>query len=203
MSLGSERGMSTVLAMLAICIGGGLVMFVGSLFLTGLAQKRIIPLMSARVDAAISSLPLVGEDDEGNEGGSADSTLGATAPDSVEAFLTQLETHRTFLDRQREDLLEMRADLDSLTIHFQTGQSEEVTRQAKLFAGMGETEAAKILRNVDDATLVAILRKMNSRAAAKVMAELDPRRLARLSMEGIGAEMFQELANVKTGGDER
>jgi hypothetical protein len=178
-------------------------MFVGALLLTGLAQKRIIPMLSERVDAALSSLPLVGDGNDAETEEDEEPVFGASAPDSVEALVTQLETHRVFLDRQRDDLVGIRAGLDSLAIHFQISQSEEVSRQAKLFAGMGDVEAAKILRNVDDATLVAILRKMNARAAAKVMAQLDPRRLARLSMEGIGAEMFQELADGKTTGGGR
>ena len=197
MKLGSERGMSTLVTLLSILIGGGLVMFVAALFATGLAQKRLLPILVERVDAILEPLPLVGGSDAEEVEDSP--VFGATAPDSVEALVTQLETHRVFLGRQRDDLIGMRADLDSLALHFQITQSEEVTRQAKLFAGMGDVEAAKILRNVDDATLVAILRKMNSRAAAKVMAELDPRRLARLSMEGIGAEMFQELAEETNG----
>ena len=55
--LASEVGMSTVLSMLVVVLGGGLVMLVATLFLTGLAQERIIPMVQLRIEQAVSGEP--------------------------------------------------------------------------------------------------------------------------------------------------
>ncbi len=184
-----DDGFSTVLSMIIVVLGSGLVMLVAALFLTGLAQERIIPIIQARIDQAVSGSPS-GE-------APADSLVAVEEseplPGSEDALLAQIDTQKLFLQAQELELQRMRAQIDSLVAELETLHNDEVTRQAKLFAAMKPDDAASVLASVDYPTLVAILKAMNARAASQVAARIHPRRLAKLSMEGIAASEIAAL----------
>src|SRR5690606_34743975 len=176
----SEAGITTILSMLAVVVGSGLVMLVATLFLTGLAQERIIPLIQMRIDQAISGKPAESASD-------SLASVEETALPSPDALMAQIETQKMYLQSQERELQAMRAQIDSLVAELETLHNDEVTRQAKLFAAMKPDDAASVLAAVDDPTLVAILKAMNARAASQVASKIHPRRLAKLSLEGIAA----------------
>jgi flagellar motility protein MotE (MotC chaperone) len=185
-----ELGASTILSMAIVVLGGGLVMLVATLFLTGLAQERIIPMIQTRIDQAVSGSP--------SDEAPADSLVveeSEPTPDPADVLLAQIDTQKVFLQAQERELQWMRGQVDSLVAELQTLHNAEVTRQAKLFAAMKPDDAASVLASVDDPTLVAILKAMNARAASQVAAKIHPRRLAKLSMEGIAASEIAALAN--------
>lgn len=197
-AFGRDDGMATVLSMIAVVVGSGLVMLVAALFLTGLAQERIIPMIEARIDQAISGSPA--------EEAPADSLAAAEKseqplPGSEDALLAQIDTQKLFLQAQELELQRMRAQIDSLVAELETLHNDEVTRQAKLFAAMKPDDAASVLASVDDPTLVAILKAMNARAASQVAARIHPRRLAKLSMEGIAASEIAALTQPVSNAD--
>lgn len=198
--VGPETGVAAFLAILVTAIGFFLVAVVVTLFATGLAQTKLIPLIQARVDAAVSALPLVGGEEPLPE--PEPPARGRAPVDSLTALVSQLETERAFLDAQNQELLRQRAAMDSVIASLQAIQGDEVRRQAKLYAAMKPDEAARILYSLDDPTLVAILRAMNARAASKVMGRLDPQRLARLSMEGIGRPQLAQM-DLSAGGEDQ
>jgi len=184
----SEAGITTILSMLAVVVGSGLVMLVATLFLTGLAQERIIPLIQMRIDQAISGKPAESASD-------SLASVEETALPSPDALMAQIETQKMYLQSQERELQAMRAQIDSLVAELETLHNDEVTRQAKLFAAMKPDDAASVLAAVDDPTLVAILKAMNARAASQVASKIHPRRLAKLSMEGIAASELAALTN--------
>ena len=188
--LASEVGMSTVLSMLVVVLGGGLVMLVATLFLTGLAQERIIPMVQLRIEQAVSGEPAESAPDSLESVEEAESSLPP-----ADALAAQIETQKMFLQAQERELRGMRAQIDSLVAELETLHTEEVTRQAKLFAAMKPDDAASVLASVDDPTLVAILKAMNARAASQVASKIHPRRLAKLSMEGIAASEIAALTD--------
>jgi flagellar motility protein MotE (MotC chaperone) len=178
--------------MAMVVLGGGLIMFVAALFLTGLAQQRILPMIQARIDQAVSS---VRSESAPADTASVDVLPEMTESGSADVLLAQIETQKIFLQAQEQELQRMRAQIDSLVTELETLHNTEVTRQAKLFAAMKPDQAAAVLASVDDPTLVAILKAMNARAASQVAAQIHPRRLAKLSMEGIAASEIASLAN--------
>ena len=186
----SEAGIASFLAILITAVGFFLVAIVVTLFATGLAQERIIPMIKPRIETAVNGLSLIGKEEVPEPPAPE---RGRTPSDSLQALVTQIETEKVFIETRERQLDYQRAEIDSVMAALQTIQNDEVLRQAKLYAAMKPDEAARILYALDDATLVAILKNMNARAASKIMGRLDPRRLARLSMEGIGRA---ELAGV-------
>ncbi|MEZ4649012.1 MAG: hypothetical protein R3E97_09560 [Candidatus Eisenbacteria bacterium] len=186
----SEAGVAAFLAILVTAVGFFLVALVVTLWVTGLAEERIIPMIQQRIETAINGLPLIGKDEVPEPPPPAP---GRAPSDSLQALVTQIETEKAFIETRERQLDYQRAEIDSVMAALATIQNDEVRRQAKLYAAMKPDEAARILYALDDATLVAILKNMNARAASKIMGRLDPRRLARLSMEGIGRA---ELAGV-------
>ncbi len=177
-------------SLLAILFGGGAVMVVLALFLTGLAQREIIPRIQARAEDAMNrakerARPPAKAEPAPAASAAADSTRTAPA-DSLAALSTQMETQRTFLEGQKQELARMRAALDSASAARREIRGEELAKQAKLLAGMKPLEAARILSAMDDASVSALLGKMNARAASKVMAQLDAGRMARLTLAAIG-----------------
>jgi hypothetical protein len=183
--------MASILAILLTAAGFFLIAVVVTMYATGLAQSHVLPLIQARVDTVMNGLPFVGNEAVDEE--VAPPQRGRTPADSLQALVTQLETEATFLATRSEVLDRQRAQIDSVVTALQSIQSEEVLRQAKLYAAMKPDEAARILYSLDDPTLVAVLKNMNARAASKIMGRLDPRRLARLSMEGIGRPQLADM----------
>ena len=224
--------MKSILSMVAIVLGSAVVFFIAALFVTGLAQEKILPRLlgkeppSAAADSlaadslgAPSSLPegLEGDRDTassapGGSAGTADSEvlsasvsptsaptdssdrqsfLQGTASSPEEALLAQIETEKSTLTREREELERLRASIDSLVATIHSVQSEAVSRQAKVLAGMKAEDAGRVISSMDDATALAIIQKMNARAASALLAKLDPRRAARFASHGVrvsGAE---------------
>jgi flagellar motility protein MotE (MotC chaperone) len=183
-----ERGASTVGSLLVLIFGGGAALVIIVLFMTGLAQKEIVPRIRQRAERALAVATKKAQPPAESVAApqSPSDSLRASEADSLEALRAQVETQRQFLDRQKQDLVRMRGTIDSLVTAYQGRQNAELNRQAKLLAGMKAEEAARILEVMDDATISAILARMNARAAGKVLPKLDTSRVARLTMAAIG-----------------
>lgn len=188
MSRRSERGAANILAVLVLTIGGFLVMVAGALFATGIAQRDLIPRLRAKALGLADRA-------QGKSSSAApvDSARVSSPEDSLRALLSQIETQRTLLESEREELSAMRGDIDSVLVRFRETQSKEALRQAKLLSAMKPDEAAGILARMDDASMHAVLLRMSNKAASKVMTKLDPDRLARLSMEELGVDAMSEV----------
>jgi flagellar motility protein MotE (MotC chaperone) len=181
-----ERGASTIGSILLLIFGGGAVLVVVLLFMTGLAQREIVPRIKARAEQAMAAATQKAQPAPAETAAvAADSTLHSGA-DSLEALRTQVETQKRFMEEQRQELSKMRGTLDSLVTRYTGGQNQELNRQAKLLAAMNADDAARILQAMDDATVSALLGRMNARAAAKLLPKLDASRVAHLAMAAIG-----------------
>jgi flagellar motility protein MotE (MotC chaperone) len=196
--LAPKKGIGTAGSLLILIFGGGAALVIISLFLTGLAQKELLPRLRERTGKAVAAATekakhgplgrLTGEKTETAGRTSlapADSAGSATRGDSLAALTTQLETQRAFLEREKSELLRVRSGIDSVMSRYSTAQGSELTRQAKLLAGMRPEEAAAVMESMDDAAISALVGKMSSRSASRTLAKLDARRVARLSMAAI------------------
>lgn len=172
---------------------------VAALFMTGLAQREILPRVRARAQRAMdratsavkpgSKAPADGAGGVGVDSltaGASDSAgVGGASRDSVQTLSSQIETQKSFLAQREADLKRIRAGIDSLQQKTDVIDDTELKRQAKLFAAMKPAEAALVLGAMDDATLGLLLDAMNAKAAAKVMARLDAGRVARLASRAV------------------
>jgi len=192
-----ESGAGTVGSLIGLVLGGGLVMLVLALFLTGLAQKEIIPRLEAKVDATLAASRQKLSPKPKPEAASADSSLArkSSPADSLEALLTQMETQRKALDDEKADLARMRGTVDSLLTEYRGVQSKQTSRQAKLLAGMNPDEAARVCDAMDDASVSTLLNQMNVRLASQVLAKLDSRRAARLTLASMGESRLDKMGS--------
>ncbi len=177
---------SPALPIVQTVLGGGAAMVVVALFLTGVAQREIVPRIRARAEEAITRSTAALRPAPAAETEVPADTVAAAPQDSLSALRVQIETERVFLEAQKQELAQMRAGVDSAMAERRRAQGTELGRQAKLLAGMKPVEAARILAAMDDASVAALLAKMNARAASKVMAQLDATRVARLALAAIG-----------------
>ena len=207
-----QAGSSPLGSLLGLLLGGGALLVVAALFMTGLAQREILPRVRARADRAMeraaaavkpgSKAPAggaagpagatggtsgpAGTRMDGLAAGAADSAgTGGASRDSVQTLSAQIETQKSFLSQREAELKRMRAGIDSLQQKTDVVDATELKRQAKLFAAMKAEEAAPVLGAMDDATLALLLDAMNAKAAAKVMAKLDVGRVARLASRAV------------------
>lgn len=259
--------MRSILSMVAIVLGSAVVFFVAALFVTGLAQEKILPQLlgtdppsaadslgtdsltvAAVVDAIMADSTIAGASGRSSRAGSAAGTgtggalggasggtkasgaasgaasgsasegsrtseqteasyLEGNAVSPQEALLAQIETEKSNLTREREELERLRDRIDTLVASIQSVQTEAVSRQAKLLAGMKAEDAGRVMSSMDDATALAILDKMNARAASGLLSKLDPRRAARFASHGVrvtGAEdIVSELSPAYGGSGDR
>jgi flagellar motility protein MotE (MotC chaperone) len=191
-----QTGSSPLGSILGLLFGGGAAMVVVALFMTGLAQRQIIPWARARAERAMeratsavqpgTKASTAGTAPGNGSAARADSARGGAFPaDSLQALSAQLETQKVFLAQRTAELGRMRAGIDSLREKSGTIDDLERKRQAKLFAAMKTDEAARVLGQMDDATLAMLLDAMNAKAAAKVLGKLDPGRVARLASRAV------------------
>lgn len=193
MTRSGQIGSSSLGSLLGLLLGGGAALVVAALFMTGLAQRQIMPWARARAEQAMaratsavkpgSKAPPTSAAGEPGAAGAAGGTADSAAAKgfSLQALGAQIETQKTFLAQREAELARMRAGIDSLHQESKGIDDTERKRQAKLLAAMKPDEAARVLGQMDDATLSALLDAMSAKAAAKVMAKLDPGRVARLT----------------------
>jgi flagellar motility protein MotE (MotC chaperone) len=207
-----QAGSSPLGSILGLLFGGGAALVVAALFMTGLAQRQIVPWARSRAEQAVAratsavkpgskTSETLASDGTGGAGpaGSASPTGGASPAgvaaspaDSVaaqgftlQALSAQIETQKTFLAQREAELTRMRAGIDSLHQASSGIDDAERKRQAKLLSAMKPDEAARVLGQMDDATLAVLLDAMNAKAAAKVMARMDPARMAKLTTRAV------------------
>lgn len=184
-----QAGMGTIPAFFLISISAFVVFLVAAMFVTGVAQRYLIPILKQKAVGLANRL-------EGRapvQPALVDSST-SEAPDSLRSLLTQIETERTRLDEEKLELRSLRGSIDSVVVEFRSRQNAEAARQAVLFAKMQPEDAALIMQGLDDPALNAVLTRMTPKAASRVMAKLDPARLARLAMEGIGTQALADLS---------
>ena len=188
-----QEGMGTIPAFFLISISAFAVFLVAAMFVTGVAQRYLIPILKQKA---------VGLVDKVERRGPAPPVAGdsavVAAPDSLRGLLTQIDTERARLEEEKLELRALRGSIDSVVVEFRNRQNAEAARQAVLFAKMLPEDAAQIMQALDDAALNAVLARMTPKAASRVMSKLDPARLARLAMEGIGTQALADL-NVPPG----
>lgn len=186
-------------ALLAVIVGGGLLMLSASMMVTGVAQKELWPRLKGKArelrqkieaTTAGSAAPT-----ETTPAPAADAMVAASASpeDSLRSLQAQIQTQRRFLEVEKSELVALRASIDSLLTRYDSAQNAEATRQAKLLAAMKPAAAAAILARMDDASMDAVLASMNAKSASRVVAALDPDRVARLAMEGMTADALAAL----------
>jgi len=201
------RGSGTVGSLVALFFGGGIVLVVAALFMTGVAQRELIPGVRLRVEralarddagsaasdeAAATASGEAGSEAAGTAGdgtAAGDSALGLAGGSEAErlaALESQLATQRAFLEEKERVLSRLRSEIDSLVNPGSELDAQEARRQARLLAAMRPEEAARVLAAMDDDALAALLAQMNPRAASKVMAKLDAARIARISARALG-----------------
>lgn len=185
---GKGSGAGMLPAILAVSVGGFLVLTAGSLFATGIAQRELWPRLKARLQAETARVT-----GKAPSAAPADSSFTESPEDSLRALRAQVETQRRLLEAEREELVRARTGIDSVMNRFAEAQGTEAARQARLLAKMDPRAAGAILARMDDAGLRAVLLRMPDKAASKVLAVLDPERVAVLHMDELELDALDEV----------
>jgi len=159
------------------------------LFVTGVFQQQIVPLMNGKLPAEV-------------QGEIVSEKLAEFDPDSALAVLQAIEVQREKLKAERDSLEslnarvsfkveELRSQVKLLAEaekkHEETVEAKPALNQqalaalAKLYSAMKPADTAEVFKELDDETVVQVLSKMKERQAAKVMELIDAGRAAKLS----------------------
>ncbi len=175
----NERGAANFLGMLAIFVATALLIAVLMLFVTGVAQRSIIPRLKARSERAVPELVQAPEVVSGEVD---DSALATSAQlDSLRALKQQVRIEQEALDQRITNIQIEAADLMSKRKGADEETSASIAKMAKIYSGMKPVAAAQVMAYLDDVTFMRVFTKIKPAQASKIMSYSDPVRMARLT----------------------
>jgi flagellar motility protein MotE (MotC chaperone) len=181
-----ERGAAGILGILAVFMATAVLMLFVMLFVTGVAQRQILPRMQLRAEQAAPPLP---------SGDSADTTRIEASPgvakpawspatiDSLRALKQQIRIQKQALDARITEMNTAAERLERERTLADDERDAEISEMAKVYANMKPLAAAQVMAHLDDKTFKLVFDKLNKRQAAKIMAFIDPARIARLTKQ--------------------
>ncbi len=175
-----ERGAAGLFGMVAVFAAAAVVITVIMLFVTGVAQRGILPRLKGRAERAIP--PSVEVQALESEIGVGPEGVG-TALDSLRALKQQIRVGSQMLDARITDLQQETARLESERTFADRDAEARIAKLAKVYSGMKPEAAARIMIYLDDDTFTKVLNKLNQRQAGKILAYIDPVRVARLTRD--------------------
>lgn len=186
-----ERGAAGPLGLLAVFVATAIVLTLVMLFVSGIAQRALIPRIRARAFRAAPPVaetikpvapetPIVETPAEMVAEGVDSSTAGL---DSLRALEHQIRMGRESLDQRIERQQAEAQRLINQRVGADADARRRITNLAKIYSSMKPEAAARVMAQLDDETFVLVLQKLNQRQAAKILVFIDPTRVARLTEE--------------------
>jgi len=180
----SQRGAINVLGLVAIFAATAVLLTVVMLFVTGVAQRTIIPRLQQRAEQAVAE-PAEGaaSSPAAAEPSSAPPPAGseATPFDSLRALRAQIRVEQARLEARSDTLAAQIAEWKQLRAAAENAAGERVAALAKIYATMKPEAAARALVRLDDETFERVLARIDRRQAGKILSLIDPERVARLT----------------------
>ncbi len=193
-----ERGAAGPLGLVAVFLATAIVLTVAMLFVTGVAQRGILPRVRAKAFRAVpetpeATAPALAAGDRSAPGGESDRDAHASGQpqpdltpaqlDSLKALKAQIQTSRVSLDDRIAE-----AQQEARRLVEERSQADEEAEQrikalAKVYSSMKPEAAARVMAHLDDDTFARVLDKVDRRQAAKILTYIDPARVARLTQE--------------------
>ncbi len=186
---GGEGGAAGLAGMLIIFAASALVITLVMLFVTGVAQRGILPRLKGKADRAVPEAIAAGDavtsplDADALGGDGSPSTL-----DSLRALREQIRVERVTLEDQIQELDGTRQRLQDERELAEEAATVRIASLAKVYSRMKPEVAARVMVYLDDETFAQVFAKLNQRQAAKIVAYLDPGRIARLTQKAASAE---------------
>ena len=177
----NERGAANFFGMLAIFCATALLIAVLMLFVTGVAQRSIIPRLKARSQRAVPELVSAPEVVSKEVDISALATSAQL--DSLRALKQQVRIEQEALEQRITNIQIEAADLMSKRQGADEETSAKITKMAKIYSGMKPQAAAGVMSYLDDVTFMRVFTKIKPAQASKIMSYSDPVRMARLTKE--------------------
>lgn len=186
-----ERGAAGILGLIAVFFATAIILTVIMLFVSGVAQRGLMPRIRARAFRAVpegieTAPPTAAPADLVVEPEVVATDVvdsSAAGLDSLRALEHQIRMGRESLDtrieRQQQEaqrLIFERAGADA-------DARKRVSNLAKIYSSMKPEAAARVMAQLDDETFVMVLEKLNQRQAAKILVYIDPARVARLTQD--------------------
>jgi len=181
------KGGGNIVGLLATFAASALVITVVMLFVTGVAQRGILPRRQRRaVPAGPANEPAPAG---ATASAAADSSAGRAADPAFALLVADsLRALRDQVQMEQERLAAQNSALEQTMGSWQTARKEsaaEADRRladlAKIYGNMKPEAAARVLARLDDETFERVLARIEKRQAAKILALLDPERVARLT----------------------
>ncbi|MBU1701719.1 MAG: hypothetical protein KJ970_14760 [Candidatus Eisenbacteria bacterium] len=202
-----NRGSGSALAFIAVLVASCLTIFVSMMFITGAAQRGVIPRVKKMMEPdvievkakenTISEMPKTKP--------KAPPVKWESAPwDSIRTIERWRRVEEEDFEGRMsrlEGLLQVRLS-ESLATSESLTEEERVSRLVKIFSGMKPLEAARVLSGLTNAEAELLLTQMSPRQASKVLGALEPGRAARLSKRVLGLAPEPEV-NETTTNDNR
>lgn len=191
-----ERGEAGALGVLVVFLASAVVLTGVMLFVTGVAQKGILPRVKARAlrgipeqtgpEAAVAGvqpettsvqvMPIPAEPGEVVE-----VEWSAGQLDSLRALKQQIRVGQEAMDARIAEIRREAARLEEERTIADKAAARRISNLAKIYSSMKPEAAARIMVHLDDETFTLVFNKINSRQAAKIFVFVDPARIARLT----------------------
>ena len=188
-----ERGAVGILGILAVFAASAIVITLVMLFVTGLAQRQLLPRMRIRAEQALPEKP-VSEADAllapAGVTGAPPSVGEPAAPkwspgalDSLKALKQQIRIGQEGLDARLEEVRRMTEQLQKERATADEAADARMAEMAKVYSNMKPQAAAQVMAYLDDKTFKQVFDQLNKRQAAKILAFINPARVARLTKQ--------------------
>lgn len=188
MRRGGERGSGNVGALVLLLLASGVSVFVSMMFLTGVAQRGVIPRIQSAVRQSAPAIPPPAPDDA-----VPPVQWRPAAIDSVAGVGRQIEAESRALDER------MRRLQENIESHLSRagdgaedgdggGSGAKLEKLTKIYAGMKASQAALALASLTDREAEVILTRLPSRQASQILGAMDPARAARFTRRVLGLE---------------
>ncbi|MFH1144396.1 MAG: hypothetical protein V1774_07640 [Candidatus Eisenbacteria bacterium] len=179
----NQHGSTSLWGLLATFAATAVVITIGMLFVTGVAQRTILPRLKQRAANAVPVAVVPAADS------SALLVAGSpAAPAAAPGAIDSLRALREQMQLEQEQMEQTEADLRS-TISAWESQRQEADTQAdgrlrdlaKIYGNMKPEAAARVMARLDDHTFERVFARIEKRQAAKILSLLDPERAAQLA----------------------
>jgi flagellar motility protein MotE (MotC chaperone) len=181
-----ESGQVNFIGMSIIFLATAIILAVVMLFVTGVAQRSIIPRLKARSERAVpEALPQMVAEGGQTAGEFDERAATAAAIDSLRALREQVRIEQAALDTRIATYEEMVEELMAARRVADEDTTAEIASIAKVVSNMKPIAAANVLAGLDDISFMRVFKKLNQTKAAKILTYIDPVRISRLFQDAV------------------
>lgn len=129
----------------------------------------------------------------GEAAAAIDAAEEANAVDTIAAISVlerrqrELAAEEKIIERKKQELEDLRAEVEALINKKQTIDDEKTIYIARLIDGMKPDEMTGLMANLDNATILAVMPRLKPATASRVLALLPPERAAKITTELLGS----------------